>query len=189
MMQTTSDIDEGAYGALSIAKEWPALLFMAVITIGLGIVVLVWPSQTLTVISVLLGLQILLLGIFWLISAFGEDAESPGLTGVVGILLIIGGIVVLRNPFETVTVLATILGVVWIVTGVVQIMESLANRRSDHRLLRALSGLLSLAAGIMVVVWPAPTVTVVAWIAGFYLVIFGLFLAATAFSMRSLTKA
>jgi len=189
MMQTMNDTDDAAYGALALAREWPALMFMAVVTVGLGIMVLVWPSETLTVVSVLLGLQILLLGIFWLISAFGDDARSPGLTAVVGILLIIGGIVVLRNPFETVTVLATILGVVWIVTGVVQIMESLANRRADHRLLRALSGLLSLGAGILVVAWPAPTLTVVAWIAGFYLVVFGLFLAATAFSMRSLTKA
>jgi len=188
-MHATSDTDEGAVNALAVAKEWPALLFMAVITIGLGIIVLVWPSETLTVLSVLLGLQILLLGIFWLISAFGDDTTSPGLTGFVGVLLIIGGIIVLRNPFETVTVLATILGVVWIVTGIVQVMEAITNRRTDHRWLLALTGLISLAAGIVVVAWPAPTVTVIAWIGGFYLVVFGLFLGATAFSMRSLAKA
>ena len=41
----------------------------------------------------------------------------------------------------------------------------------------------------MIVAWPEPTVTVVAWIAGFYLIVFGLFISASAFSIRSLTQA
>jgi len=170
---------------LAIAREWPALLFMGVITLALGVVVIVWPSQTLTVLSVLLGIQILLLGIFRLIGAFSDDTISPGLTGFVGVLLIIGGVVVLRNPFETVAVLATILGAAWIVIGVVEMIEAIANSRAEGRGMLFFGGLLSLGAGIVVVAWPAPTVTVIAWIAGFYLIVFGLFLAASAFSLRS----
>ena len=170
---------------LALAREWPALLFMGVITLVLGVVVIVWPSQTLTVLSILLGLQLLLLGIFRLIVAFSDETISPGLTGFVGVLLIIGGVVVLRNPFETVAVLATILGAAWIVIGVVEMIEAIANSRAESRGMLFLGGLLSLGAGIVVVVWPAPTVTVIAWIAGFYLIVFGLFLAASAFSLRS----
>jgi uncharacterized membrane protein HdeD (DUF308 family) len=173
---------------LAIAREWPALLLMGVITIGLGIVVLVWPSQTLTVLSILLGLQLLVLGIFRLILAFSDETISPGLTGFVGVLLIIGGVVVLRNPFETVAVLATILGAAWIVIGVVEMIEAIANSRAEGRGMLFFGGLLSLAAGIVVVAWPAPTVTVIAWIAGFYLIVFGLFLAASAFSLRGALK-
>ena len=185
-MEQTND---SGYSALAVAREWPAVLFMGIITIGLGVVVLVWPSQTLTVLSILLGIQILLLGIFRLISAFSDDTESPGFTGFIGVLLIIGGVVILRNPFTTVEVLATILGVVWIITGVVGIIEAMANSNAEHRWLMFFSGLLSLGAGVVVVAWPAPTVTVIAWIAGLYLVIFGLFIGATAFSMRSVAKA
>lgn len=173
---------------LSVAREWPAVLFMGIVTLALGVVVIAWPSQTLTVLSILLGLQILLLGIFRLIVAFSDETVSPGLTGFIGVLLIIGGVIVLRNPFETVAVLATILGVAWIVIGAVEIIESIANSRAEGRGMMFFGGLLSLGAGIVVVVWPAPTVTVIAWIAGFYLIVFGLFLAASAFSMRSVTK-
>ena len=173
---------------LSVARDWPAVLFMGIVTLALGVVVIAWPSQTLTVLSILLGLQILLLGIFRLIVAFSDETVSPGLTGFIGVLLIIGGVIVLRNPFETVAVLATILGVAWIVIGVVEVIESIANSRAESRGMMFFGGLLSLAAGIVVVVWPAPTVTVIAWIAGFYLIVFGLFLAASAFSMRSVTK-
>ena len=56
-MEQTND---SGYSALAMAREWPAVLFMGIITIGLGVVVLVWPSQTLTVLSILLGIQILL---------------------------------------------------------------------------------------------------------------------------------
>jgi uncharacterized membrane protein HdeD (DUF308 family) len=49
-------------------------------------------------------------------------------------------------------------------------------------------GLLSIAAGIVVVAWPAPTVTVIAWISGLYLITFGLFLCVSAFQLRRLTK-
>lgn len=180
---TTPAVDSDP-NVLALAREWPALLFMGVITLGLGVVVIVWPSQTLTVLSVLLGIQLLLLGIFRLIEAFSDETISPGLTGFVGVLLIIGGVVVLRNPFETVAVLATILGAAWIVIGVVEMIEAIANSRAEGRGMLFLGGLLSLGAGIVVVAWPAPTVTVIAWISGFYLIVFGLFLAASAFSLR-----
>lgn len=182
-MQQTAPTDPNV---LALAREWPAVLFMGVVTLGLGVVVVVWPSETLTVLSILLGLQILLLGIYRLIVAFSDETMSPGLTGFVGVLLIIGGVIVLRNPFETVAVLATILGVAWIVIGAVEVIGALADRRADQRGLLFLGGLLSLTAGVVVVVWPAPTVTVIAWISGIYLIVFGLFLAVSAFSMRKL---
>ena len=66
----------------------------------------------------------------------------------------------------------------------IDVIEALANKREGSRLLLALMGLLSVAAGVIVVSWPAPTLTVLAWIAGLYLVIFGLFISANAFSLR-----
>lgn len=188
-MPTYVEVETGTdVVGLSLAREWPALLFMAILTMGLGIVVLVWPSETLTVVSVLVGIQLLLIGLFRLISAFAQDTASPGFAAFVGVLLLIAGVVVLRHPFETVEVLATILGVVWIVTGAIEVVDSIAKKDSNHRLLLALTGLISVIAGIVVVSWPAPTITVIAWIAGLYLLVFGIFVAATAFSLRSMVK-
>jgi uncharacterized membrane protein HdeD (DUF308 family) len=184
-MQTTNDTDlDAGYSGLAFAREWPTVLFIGVLTIALGVAVLVWPSQTLLVLSILLGIQLLLFGLFRLITAFSSDTESPGLAAFVGIIGMIAGIIVLRNPIETVAVLATILGVVWIITGSIDVIEALANKREGSRLLLALMGLLSVAAGVIVVSWPAPTLTVLAWIAGLYLVIFGLLISASAFSLR-----
>jgi uncharacterized membrane protein HdeD (DUF308 family) len=174
---------------LLLAREWPAMLVVGLLTIGVGAVVIAWPSETLTVLSILLGIQLLIFGLFRLIGAFAHDVASPGFVAFVGILGMIAGVVVLRHPFETVTVLATILGAVWIVTGVIEVIDAIAAKYVDGRGWLALGGLLSVAAGVVIVAWPEPTVTVVAWIAAFYLIVFGLFVCASAFAMRNLTKA
>ena len=186
-MNDTIESSTGLEG-LQLAREWPAVFLMGLITVGLGIVVISWPQETLTVISVLIGLQILIYGIYRLITAFAHDTISPGWTGFMGVIGIIVGIVVLRHPFQTVAVLAVLLGVVWIIGGIIEFIGSIADGSSDHRWLGAFGGLLSIAAGIIVVAWPAPTVTVVAWISGLYLIVFGLFLCVSAFQLRSLTK-
>ena len=187
-MTQEMDVQPGP-NALLIAREWSAILVIGILTVAVGVVVIAWPSETLTVLSVLLGIQLLVFGLFRLVGAFAHNVNSPGFIGFVGILGILAGVVVLRNPFETVTVLATVLGAIWIVTGVIEVIDAIANKYVDGRGWLALAGLVSIVAGAVVVAWPAPTVTVVAWIAGFYLIVFGLFICASAFSMRSLTKA
>lgn len=186
-MSSTIESSSGVE-VLRLAREWPAVFVMGLITLALGVVVISWPQETLKVISVLVGLQILVYGIYGLVSAFARDAISPGWTGFVGILGIIIGIVVVRNPFETVAVLAALLGVVWIIGGIIEVIGSIADGGAEHRLLGVLGGFLSIVAGIVVVSWPAPTVTVVAWISGLYLIVFGLFLCVSAFQLRSFTK-
>ncbi|MGI9604188.1 MAG: DUF308 domain-containing protein, partial [Acidimicrobiales bacterium] len=102
-----------------VARLWPAALLMGLLTAALGLVVIVWPEQTLTVVSVLIGLQLLIFGLFRLISAFSRNTPAPALLGVVGVLGMGVGIVVLRNPFASISVLAALLDLVWIVGGAI----------------------------------------------------------------------
>jgi len=186
-MSDTMESDRTQLG-LELAREWPAVFVIGLITFGLGIVVISWPQETLTVISILIGLQILIYGIYRLVAAFADDTVSPGFTGFVGVVGIIAGVVVLRHPFQTVAVLAAILGAVWIIGGAIELIGAIADGKMEHRGVAAIGGLLSIAAGVIVVVWPAPTVTVVAWIAGLYLIIFGVFICFSAVQLRKLTK-
>lgn len=187
-METDTTIVVRTPSPLTLAREWPSVMLIAVLTVALGVVVLAWPSQTLVVVSVVMGIQLIVFGLFRIINAFAADVEHPVLLALVGILVLVAGVVVVRNPFETVAVLAVILGVAWIAGGVIDVVAALAGSGLDGRVWTAIGGLLTLAAGIVVVAWPAPTVTVIAWVSGLYLVIFGLFLAATAWHLRSMTK-
>jgi uncharacterized membrane protein HdeD (DUF308 family) len=173
---------------LSVARQWPAVMFVGLLTLVLGVVVVVWPDQTLVVLSVLLGIQLLLAGVFRLIGAFSSEAVAPWLLGFVGILSMVAGVAVLRHPFETVAVLATILGIVWIVSGTIDIINAIADSQLDDRWLIGLAGLFAVVAGIVVVSWPGPTVTAIAWIAGIYLLVVGLTTMYGAYRLRSVTK-
>ncbi len=146
-----------------------------------------WPSETLTVLSLLLGAQFVVFGAYRLIGAFTDQTNAPGFFGFVGVMMIATGVIVLRNPFETVAVLATILGVVWIIGGSVDLIGALENRHADGHWLALFKGLLLLGAGIVVVVWPTPTLAVIAWISGFQLTVFGIAIIATGFNIRRLT--
>lgn len=173
---------------LEFARQWPAVMFVGVVSVVLGIVVLSWPGETLAVLSLLIGAQFVVFGVYRLIDAFTDKTTAPGLIGFVGILMIASGVIVLRNPFETVAILATILGVVWILSGSIDVIGAFADRHEDGHWLKVLRGLLSLVAGLMVVSWPAPTLAVVAWISGLQLALFGIAIIVTAFSLRRATN-
>lgn len=173
---------------LVIASGWQIALFVGVITIALGIIVLAWPGETLKVLSVLLGLQLLLFGVFRLISAFSSTTAAPGLMGFTGLIGIVAGVLVLRHPFDTATLLAVILGLVWIVGGSIDLISALADKSLSDPGLTAISGALSLGAGVLIVSWPAPTLVVVGVIGGLYLVIIGLVIAATALKVRAIEQ-
>ncbi len=181
---TTTSGPAGTSIDLKIAAEWPAVMFMGILSIAIGLAVVIWPTATLTVISVLLGIQLLVVGIYRLITAFSSDTLSPGLVGFFGIISMIAGVIVLRHPFETVEVLATVLGVVWIVGGAIELISSIADSSLTNRGSVAISGLLAIAAGVIVVAWPAPTVTVIAWIGGVFFLLIGLLSVFDAFSLR-----
>lgn len=172
--------------ALAVVDSWPAVLVTGIITVAFGVIVLAWPDETLKVMSVLLGIHLLVFGLFRLVAAFSSQTSARGLTGFVGIVGMIAGVVVVRNPFETVAVLATVLGVAWIVGGSIDFISAIADRHLRDRGWTAIMGVVSVIAGIVVVAWPAPTVTVIAWIAGIYLIIFGLVFCIGAFRLKSL---
>jgi uncharacterized membrane protein HdeD (DUF308 family) len=108
-----------------------------------------------------------------------------GFTGLIGI---VAGVLVLRHPFDTATLLAVILGLVWIVGGSIDLISALADKSLSDPGLTAISGALSLGAGVLIVSWPAPTLVVVGVIGGLYLVIIGLVIAATAVKVRSIEQ-
>ena len=171
---------------LALAAAWPVAMFVGVVTTVIGVLVMAWPDGTLTVLSVLFGIQLLLFGLFRLISAFTSDSPAPGLVGFIGVIGMMAGIVVIRNPFETVAVLATVLGLVWVVGGSIELISSIADSSIRDRGLVAVGAGLSIVAGIVVLARPGPTVTVIAIVAGIYLVVFGLMICYAAFRIRRL---
>jgi len=162
--------------ASGVLREWrSALLVGGLLCLGLGIVVLVWPSQTLLLLTVVVGIGLILLGAAWLVGA--ADRQAPGsqraLRGLGGLLYLAAGIVVLLNPHAALRTFAVIVAVSWIVVGILEAVTAISGR-IEGRTRSVVLSLLNIAFGVILLAWPRPTVLLLAWLTGLWLVVVGL---------------
>lgn len=152
---------------LTIVSGVVALLF--------GILVLVFPKTSLLVIGVLFGLQLIITGVIRLIVGITDkDLEGweKGLTITLGVLVMIAGIFCLRNPALSILTLLVVLAIGWFVDGVMNIVVGVQNPRGE-RAWKIVIGVVFLLGAIVLLVSPVSSVIVLALLAGWILVIFG----------------
>jgi uncharacterized membrane protein HdeD (DUF308 family) len=156
------------------ASSW--VLALGASTALAGVLVLVWPGATLKVIAVVFGIFLLVSGVFRLVSASRKDETggvSRALVALVGVFSIVVGLLCLRNPFQTLAVLTLLLGLFWVISGGVEVVHALARRELTGRGWAIGMGGLTLAAGILVLVYPSATLLVLVWLVGLHLLLSG----------------
>ncbi|MFC9588965.1 HdeD family acid-resistance protein [Streptomyces sp. NPDC056944] len=168
-----------------LGRSWTWLLGAALATLIPGILVLVWPDVTLHVLAVLIGLYLLVIGGFRFVSVFGRDSGDrvPGL--IVAVLCVLGGVLCLRNPLQTIAALSLIVGAVWLVSGIVTLYSAIATKNMPHRGVVMAVGILGIVAGIVVLALPAESARALTRLLGLWLVLMGLAEAAVALAWRS----
>ena len=95
----------------------------------MGLVLLIWPDKTLALLAALIGVWLCVVGIVRIVEAFvtkGIGRGARALTAVVGLLYLVIGIICLSNLLDSITVLAVVLGIVWVVGGVVEMIAALS---------------------------------------------------------------
>jgi uncharacterized membrane protein HdeD (DUF308 family) len=100
-----------------------------------------------------------------------------------GALLIVAGVLIFSIDWD-VRSLATFIGALFIVEGVMMSLTSGIDARVNRG--NVISGLLSLAAGIAIIVWPAPGLLAVAIFLGAWLIVVGTVTISGAFAARKL---
>jgi uncharacterized membrane protein HdeD (DUF308 family) len=164
-------LDEGNAMTASTGNQGPAagmplgmlkvhrgqLIAVAAVGIVLGVIGLIFPDATVLTVAILFGSYLIASGIFRITTAFIADHLSAGLrwiTGLLGLLVVIAGILCLSNPFDTIVVLALVIGIGWIAEGVIDLMGALRGAIVP-RWLGIVSGIISIAAGVAMFVLPA----------------------------------
>jgi uncharacterized membrane protein HdeD (DUF308 family) len=172
-----------------IGESWAWVLAFSVATLIFGVMVMAWPSATVKLVALLFGLQLFVGGLFSLVRAFTRGGEgSRVLLAVLGVLGILVGIFVLRHLFQTVVILVILLGVYWVLHGIIEFFVAIDQRGAPARGLNAAMGILSFIAGVVVLSWPSPTLLVLVWVLGVWLVVYGLVGIAGAFMVRRAVK-
>ena len=156
-----------------VGRSWGWALFFGIVTVAIGILVMVWPEETLKVLAVLFGIQLLVMGVYRLVLSFAVGEQNRLLSVFLGVLSFIVGVLVLRNVTETVGILAVILGIYWIAHGVVEFVMAVSDSQYPQRGFSIFMGVISVVAGIFVVAWPVDSVSVLTWLAGIWLAVLG----------------
>jgi uncharacterized membrane protein HdeD (DUF308 family) len=175
-----------------IGRHWGWVLFFGVVTAIVGLLAIGWPGRTLQVIAVLFGIQLVVAGIFRFVAALADDDESGGtrvLLALLGVLSFVVGLYAVRNIGVTLSALALLLGIYWIVSGVIETFAALSHRGMPSRGWVIFMGLLSIVAGIVVLAYPGISLATLAIVLGFWLVLLGVMEVVLAFRVRSVGQA
>ena len=171
-----------------VSRMWGWALFFGILTLVIGILVVVWPSETLKVLTILFALQLFVMGIYSLVKSFSRDNEHKVLTVFLGLFSIIVALIMVRNIAATIAVVGFILGVYWIIHGIVEFVMSVGDKTYPSRGFTIFMSIITVIAGIVVVAWPVKSLTALAWLIGIWFIVLGILGIILAFMVRSEEK-
>ena len=171
-----------------LVDHWGLVLAYGLVTIGLGLVLALWPDETLKVLAVLIGIQFILTGAFRLVLAVasrGLDGGARAITGLFGALAVVLGLLCLRSPLQTVVVISMILGVWWLAAGLVDIVGALRSSESHRRGWDLGLGVLSALVGGFLLVNPEASLGLLVIVVCAWLFSYGFIAVVAALVLRS----
>lgn len=188
MTNTNADEAKGVVKPLLGQQLWKWTLAAGVLTIVLGGIVLAWPGPTLLVASTLFGVYLLLTGFVGLFMAFTlpRSAGMRVLLFISGILSVVLAILSFRHFGDAYAILLLSLwiGIGFIFQGVSAIAAAIGESELPGRGWSVVLGVISVIAGLVVLVWPFDSIVVLVVVAGVWLVILGVVQIIRSFQIR-----
>lgn len=190
-MSATAELDyDSSLGntLAAVGRHWGLLLFFGILSVLIGVVAMVWPGKTLVVFAVFFGAWLLVSGIFQLIEAFshGLDGGSRAMLAISGVCGIILGLLCFRGVLQSLEILGLLLGLAWIIRGVITFVAGIAAKGQSGRGWVIFGGVVLFVGGIVILVWPGISLVTLTFVAGIWLVVFGIVEIIGAFQARKL---
>ena len=193
-METEAAVIAGAGDrmiAAAAGRAWPGVLFGGLGMIALGVMLLVWPAASLTIGAILIGAAVLVSGVVKLFEGFTASNLSGGMRAgyvAIGLLAVLAGCYLLVHHALSLFLVAFVAGVYFIAHGVTEIGVGISGH-VPARAARIVLGVFSIAAGIVMVVWPAISLVLLLTVAAAFLLFYGLVLCGLAYSLNKASKA
>ncbi|MEU3844762.1 DUF308 domain-containing protein [Streptomyces sp. NPDC028635] len=168
-----------------LGGSWTWLLGSAATTLIPGILVLVWPDETLHVLAVLIGLYLIATGVFRLVAAFAREYGDRHTGLLIAVLYVLAGVLCLRHPLQTIAALALITGALWLVTGLLTAWAALAAKGLPHRGYLLGVAALAVVAGVVVLALPSESAVALTRLLGLWLVLLGVAELGLALALRA----
>ena len=168
-------------------KHWWQIALRGLIALIFGVLVLAWPGISILVFAIIFGAFVFVDGIFTLVAAVNYKAGAGRRTWLYirGIAGIIVGLITFFWPAITALALFLLVAAWALVTGVMELAFAFtANQKTAIRWMFAVSGILSLILGGLMLARPVLGILVIIWIIGVYAILAGILLIILGFRLR-----
>jgi len=151
------------------------LFVLGTVDVIAGLIALIWPSATITVLALIFGIMLLLGGV--ILIAVGSMGRRQGggsvvWTWVLGLIAIVAGLICIIHPGVGIWAIALGCALWFLVTGIGSLLVAVASRR--HRVWFIILGVLSIIASIILLANPDEALQTVAIVAGIAFLIRGI---------------
>jgi uncharacterized membrane protein HdeD (DUF308 family) len=172
---------------VSLGRFWWAVLLRGVIAIIFGIIALIRAEFATTALVYIFGAYAVVDGILSVANAWPNRKLNPGwgITFVQGLAGITAGFVVIFLIDFVAFVLIYLIAVWALISGILEIITAIRLRAEiQNEWALALSGVLSIILGVVLIIWPSIGILTVVWAVGIYAILFGLLMLYLAFLIR-----
>ena len=172
-------------------SSWWALVLRGIAAILFGVLAIVWPQITLTVLVFLFGAYALVDGLFAIVAGVKAHGEFNRwwVLFLEGIFSVIVGVFAFALPNITAMVLLILIAAWAIVTGAFEIGAAIQLRRYiTGEWLLVLAGLASVLFGFALLINPGAGAVALVWLIGAYTIFFGVLLLGLGFKLRALVR-
>jgi len=176
-----STFDEQQSG---LARLWWSVMLFGVAVFCVGVFFVVSPHETLSTFTVIAGILLLVDGVLAIGTSIFATGEGRGMLALIGALSAIAGLVLVKKPFGTLVVFVLVLGVWFIVAGVVRLVAAFGER--EGRASSIAVAVLDTIAGIVILAWPGIGLTTLAVIVGIVLIVRGVLFFMAGWELRRL---
>jgi uncharacterized membrane protein HdeD (DUF308 family) len=173
----------------TLAQNWWAIVLRGVCAVLFGVGAFAWPGITLAVLVLLYGAYALVEGVLAVAWALVGRQAGPFPWGVLlaGLAGVVVGVVTFLYPGLTGLALLYLIAAWAIIRGIFEIIAAFHLRKEiENEWLLALSGLLSLALGVVLVVAPGAGALAVLWWIGAFAIVFGVLTIMLGFRLKDL---
>ena len=175
-----------------LSRYWWTLLLRGLAAIIFGVVAFMWPGISITALVLVFGAYVLVDGIFSLIAAFSNKAQSEQrwLTGLVGALGILFGLLTFIWPAAAALALLLYIAAWSLATGVLQIVAAIRLRKEiKGEFWLGLAGALSIAFAVLVLLNPGAGALAFIWLISAYAIAFGIAFVILSFRLKGMKPA
>lgn len=184
MSEIEASDDAVLEGLRGFSGLWWLTAGIGLLSIVAGIIVLLKPGDSLKTIAWIVGVFILIDGIVALLASFSHSTASRGLAALVGVLSLVIGVFVIRDPIRGVAAVALFVGIWLIAAGALRFV--LAFDMQGDRAWRLVVAAVEMIAGVAIVIWPKVGLATLAVLLGITLIINGISVTALGFALRSI---